>query len=63
LNISTILIVEDSKDIIDLLKFTLKHKKHKILTATKAEEGLKLLRKNKVDLIILDIMLPNMSGI
>ncbi|RME54145.1 response regulator, partial [Candidatus Woesearchaeota archaeon] len=38
-------------------------KEYNLIKAENGEEGLKLLRKEKVDLIILDIMLPKMSGI
>ena len=57
-----ILIVDDEKDIIDLLKFNLKNEGYDTLTARDGEQALKTAREDQPDLVILDIMLPGKDG-
>lgn len=60
---SKILIVDDEKSIIQLLETVLKKEGFRhIYTAGTAQEALRLLAKNEVDIIILDVMLPDQSG-
>ena len=58
-----ILIVEDEKDLVKLIRFNLEKEKFRVMSARDAETGLKLARKSKPDLILLDIMLPKMDGL
>ncbi|VYU38877.1 response regulator [Clostridium tertium] len=58
-----ILIVDDEKEIRDLVDIYLKGEGYETLKAENGEEALKLLEKEKVDLIILDIMMPKVNGI
>ena len=58
----TVLIVEDEKNIVDILRFNLERKGYRTLEAYDGEEGLRLARTEKPDLILLDIMLPKMIG-
>lgn len=59
----TILIVDDEKEIRDLVEIYLKGEGYNTLQATDGEEALVLLEKNQVDLIILDVMMPKLNGI
>ncbi|GIP35755.1 response regulator transcription factor [Paenibacillus sp. J2TS4] len=59
----TILLVDDEKEIIDLLEIYLKNEGYRLLKASDGNEALELLNTNEVDLIILDVMMPNMDGI
>lgn len=59
----TILIVEDEKNIAELLKYNLEQEGFRTLSAAQGDLGLELARKSKPDLILLDIMLPVMSGL
>lgn len=59
----TILIVDDEKEIRDLVEIYLKGEGYNTLQATNGEEALVLLEKNQVDLIILDVMMPKLNGI
>lgn len=59
----TILLVDDEKEITDLLEIYLKNEGYRLLKASDGNEALKLLNTNDVDLIILDVMMPNMDGI
>ncbi|MGE7948539.1 response regulator transcription factor [Lysinibacillus sp. NPDC093688] len=59
----TILIVDDEKEIRNLIAIYLKNEGYDVLEASDGEEGLSLLKKHKVHLIVLDIMMPNVDGI
>jgi DNA-binding response OmpR family regulator len=58
----TILVVEDDAAISLGLQKNLKFEGYEVLTATRGDEGLEMALEKQPDLIILDIMLPNMSG-
>jgi two-component system phosphate regulon response regulator PhoB len=62
LSIETILVVEDEKDIVDLIEYHLKQSGFHVLTATDGGAGLELAIKRRPNLIILDLMLPGMDG-
>src|SRR5258706_11280942 len=59
---SRILIIEDEKDIVRLLKYNLEKEGYAATAAYDGEAGLDLARKEKPDLIILDLMLPKLDG-
>jgi two-component system, cell cycle response regulator DivK len=60
---SLILIVEDNEKNLKLVRDVLQVKGYQTIDAGTAEEGLKLARARKPDLILMDIQLPGMSGI
>lgn len=57
-----ILVIDDDPFVLDLVSLMLRDKHH-ILTARSAEEGLKAIGDNSIDLILLDWMMPGMDGI
>jgi DNA-binding response OmpR family regulator len=57
-----ILIVEDDKHISKLVNYNLEKAGYECFVVSDGEEGLKILEKQPIDLIILDIMLPKMDG-
>ncbi|MEF3306985.1 response regulator transcription factor [Paenibacillus sp. GYB003] len=59
----TLLLVDDEKEILDLLEIYLKNEGYRLLRASSGVEALDVLRHTEVDLIILDIMMPKMDGI
>jgi len=59
---ATILIVEDDKFLASLLNKKLEDEGFGVHLALDAEEGLKILEKNEIDLILLDLLLPGMHG-
>jgi len=59
---SSILIIEDEKDILDLVEYHLKQAGFQVLTSTDGGEGLEQAIKKRPNLIILDLMLPGMDG-
>lgn len=58
----TILIVEDERTIVDIIKFNLIREGFATLEALDGETGLELARRADPDLILLDVMLPKMNG-
>lgn len=57
-----ILIIEDDQAILRGLKDNLEYEKYEVLTATDGELGYSLIKEKRPDLILLDLMLPRMSG-
>ena len=57
-----ILIVDDEKPIVDILKFNLEKEGYKTIEAYDGEQAVELALESKPDLIILDVMLPKMDG-
>ena len=60
---ATILVVEDEPGIQEVLKFNLSQQGHDVIVASDAEDALNLLRGALPDLILLDWMLPGLSGV
>lgn len=58
-----ILIIEDDKDIVEMLELYLKSEGYSIVVANDGIEGLQKFRKEEPKLVILDIMMPRMDGI
>jgi CheY-like chemotaxis protein len=59
----TIMVVDDNPDIITIVKTILEGKGYQVLSASSGQELLNLLKDRKPDLIILDIMMPEMDGL
>jgi two-component system phosphate regulon response regulator PhoB len=57
-----ILVVDDEKDILELIDFNLTKNGYRVRTVTSGEEALDLIKENDYDLIILDLMLPGVDG-
>ena len=57
-----VLVVEDEVNLNETLRFNLEREGYEVLTAVDGEAGLRLARTMKPDLIILDVMLPTLSG-
>lgn len=57
-----ILIVDDEPDILELAVIRLETAGYEVLKVASSEEAFKVLKKNKPDLILLDLVLPNMQG-
>jgi two-component system, OmpR family, phosphate regulon response regulator PhoB len=59
----TILTIDDHGDIRSLIRMTLEFFNHKVIEASGGEEGLRLMRAHKPDLVLLDVMMPKLNGI
>ena len=58
----TALIVEDEKNIVDILRFNLQREGFATLEAYDGETGLRLAMEKNPDILLLDVMLPKMNG-
>ncbi|MEN0048500.1 MAG: response regulator transcription factor [Bacteroidota bacterium] len=58
-----ILIVDDEPDILEILQFNLEKEGFTVITAPNGEEGIQLAEKEIPNLVILDIMMPEMDGV
>lgn len=58
-----ILVVDDEKEIADLVELFLKNENYTVYKFYSAKEALDCIEENKLDLAILDIMLPDISGL
>ncbi len=59
----TILVVDDEKDLLDLIEYNLKKEGFQVLKAENGEQGIAVAKENKPDLVLLDIMMPKMDGL
>ncbi|WP_456475249.1 response regulator [Candidatus Pyrohabitans sp.] len=60
---TSVLVIDDSKDILGIVKRMLKKRGYHVVTAGSAEEALKKLKEGyTLDVILLDILMPGMSG-
>ena len=59
---SVIIVIDDDYSIRRLIKFTLEKERYKVITAEDALEGINTLNSRKIDLIILDIIMPDIDG-
>ena len=61
--IAKVLIVEDEPDIRDTLSYNFEKEGFKVLSSPNGKSALKLLENNEPNIVILDLMLPDMSGL
>jgi two-component system, OmpR family, response regulator VicR len=54
--------IEDDAAMIDLVKLILKNRGYEVVGATRGPEGLELIASEKPDLVLLDLMMPDMDG-
>ena len=57
-----ILVIEDEADIRQVLDYNLKSAGHEVVEASRGVDGLRLIREREPDLVLLDLMLPDMPG-
>jgi two-component system response regulator VicR len=62
MNSKVILCIEDEQEMIDLIRLILSRRGFEILGANGGKEGLEMIRKNHPDLVLLDLMMPEMDG-
>lgn len=59
----TILVVDDEEHILELIKFNLEKEGYHVLLCENGDECIPMVQNNKVDLVVLDLMLPGIDGI
>ena len=63
MNKAKILVVDDEKDIIELVSYNLEKEGFKVISATAGEKALELVSNEEPEIIILDLMLPGIDGL
>jgi DNA-binding response OmpR family regulator len=58
----TLLVVDDDAAVRESLEELLRHQGYRVLTAVDGEDGLRMVREQRPDLIVLDVGLPGMDG-
>lgn len=58
-----IMIVDDEKDIVKMLEYNLKKEGYRTISAYDGEDALEIIKKDHPDLVLLDLMLPEMDGL
>jgi two-component system alkaline phosphatase synthesis response regulator PhoP len=58
-----ILLVDDEEDILNFLSYNLKKEGYEVYTSLNGQDGVALAKKHKPQLIVLDVMMPEMDGI
>lgn len=57
-----VLYIEDERPVIDLVREALKLAGYKVIGATSGQQGLEMMRARKPDLLLLDLMMPDVNG-
>ena len=60
---STVLIVEDDPHTVEVVRLYLRRDGHTVLTASNGKDGLQMAQESAPDLVVLDLMLPEMGGL
>lgn len=58
----SILVVDDEQDLLDLIEYNLKQEGFKVYTADSGAKGIEMAKEHQPDLVLLDLMMPGMSG-
>jgi len=60
---ATILVIEDDRDILEVVRYNLEREGFRVLEAGDGERGIETTQKSKPDLVLLDLMLPGVDGL
>lgn len=58
-----VLVADDEPDLLELLALAVGHSGHQVVSARNGQEALELLRTGEVDVAVLDVQMPRMSGV
>jgi two-component system phosphate regulon response regulator PhoB len=59
----TILVIDDEKDLIELVRYNLEKEGFDVIAATDGQSGLEVVKKHRPDLVMLDLMMPGLDGL
>ena len=59
----TILVIDDEKDLIELVRYNLEKEGYDVIAATDGQSGLEVVKKHRPDLVVLDLMMPGLDGL
>ncbi|HEV2292959.1 MAG TPA: response regulator transcription factor [Tepidisphaeraceae bacterium] len=60
---STVLVIDDEKDLLELVRYNLEKEHLSVIVASDGKSGLEIAQRHKPDLILLDLMMPGMTGL
>jgi two-component system, OmpR family, phosphate regulon response regulator PhoB len=60
--VARIVIIEDEPDLQEVLGYNLRAAGHEVVPALRAQDGMRLIRERRPDLVLLDLMLPDLPG-
>ena len=60
---ATVLVIDDEKDLLELVRYNLEKEHLDVITASDGASGLEIGLKHKPDLVVLDLMMPGMNGL
>ena len=60
---ATVLVIDDEKDLLELVRYNLEKEHLDVITANDGASGLEIGLKHKPDLVVLDLMMPGMNGL
>jgi DNA-binding response OmpR family regulator len=60
---TTVLVVDDDQDIRNLLELYIKNEGYEVLHASNGQEAVRVIENQRIDLVLLDIMMPQMDGL
>src|SRR5687768_5167245 len=63
MNKGTILVIDDEKDLLELVGYNLKKEHFDVIVTSDGASGLEIAVKHRPDLIVLDLMMPGMDGL
>jgi two-component system alkaline phosphatase synthesis response regulator PhoP len=63
MNKGTVLVIDDEKDLIELVRYNLEREGFDVIASADGPSGLDIARQHKPDLIVLDLMMPGMDGL
>lgn len=58
-----VLVIEDEENLVEVLRYNLEREGYRVLSAHDGAQGLETARRDRPDLVILDVMLPSMDGL
>ena len=58
-----VLIADDDTDVLEVIKAILEHEGYQVFTARNGEQAFKMLRKRVFDAVILDVVMPKVTGV
>ena len=59
----TILVIDDQRELADLVRRALERENFEVLIATSGESGLRVAREHELDLVVLDLTMPDLDGL
>lgn len=63
MNKATILIIDDERDLLELVRYNLEKERFDVIVASDGQSGLDIAQRHRPDLIVLDLMMPGVDGL